>query len=351
MSQAIGYAAHAKTDPLAPFSFERRALRPNDVRLDILFCGVCHSDLHQARNDWHNTAYPCVPGHEIVGRVSAIGSAVSRFAIGDMAAIGCMVDSCQACSECEADREQNCLNRSTLTYNGKDRIDGSPTFGGYSNHIVAREEFVLQIPEGLNVERAGPLLCAGITCWSPLRHWGVGSGSRVAIAGLGGLGHMGVKLAVGLGADVTVLTTSPAKEADARALGAHNVLVSTDPQAMKSATGSFDFVLDTIPVAHDPAPYLKLLTANGAMCIVGAIDNLPSFHSGLLLGGRKSLAGSAIGGIAETQELLDFCAKNDILPDTETIAIHDINHAFERMERSDVKYRFVIDMASLTVAA
>lgn len=350
MSHANAYAAQDKDAPMAPFSFDRRALRADDVRLDILYCGVCHSDLHQARNDWKNTVYPCVPGHEIIGRVVEVGASVSRLKVGDLAAVGCMVDSCQSCSQCEAGQEQYCLNRATMTYNGKDRTDGSITFGGYSDHIVAREAFILNLPEGLDPERAAPLLCAGITCWSPLRHWKVGPGSKIAVAGLGGLGHMGVKLAVGLGAEVTILTTSPSKEADAKALGAHAVLISTDPQAMKGATGVFDFLLDTIPVPHDISGSLRLLKAGGTLCIVGAIDML-NFHTGLIVGGQKSVAGSAIGGIAETQEMLDFCAKHNILPDTETIAIQDINHAYERMERSDVKYRFVIDMASLSSAA
>lgn len=347
MTHATGYAALSADSAMAPFSFERRALRANDVRVDIRYCGVCHSDLHQARNDWHNSLYPCVPGHEIVGQVTEIGADVTRFKIGDMAAIGCLVDSCMACPECERGQEQTCAKRATPTYNGMDRLDGSPTYGGYSNHIVAREQFVLKLPDGLDPERAAPLLCAGVTTWSPLCHWKVGPGSRVAVAGLGGLGHMGVKLAVGLGADVTVVTTSPAKAADALALGAHKVLIASDKDAMKAAARSFDMVLDTIPVAHDVSPYLMLLAPRGVHVIVGAIDMIPSLHSGLLVGGQKSVAGSAIGGLPETQEMLDFCAANDILPETETIAIQDINHAFERMEKADVKYRFVVDMASL----
>ncbi|CAM8672503.1 MULTISPECIES: NAD(P)-dependent alcohol dehydrogenase [Sphingobium] len=347
MTHATGYAALSADSAMAPFSFTRRALRANDVRVDIRYCGVCHSDLHQARNDWHNSLYPCVPGHEIIGQVTEIGADVTRFEVGDMAAIGCLVDSCMECSECTRGQEQYCARRATPTYNGKDRTDGSPTFGGYSNHIVVREHFVLKLPDGLNPERAAPLLCAGITTWSPLRHWRVGPGSRVAVAGLGGLGHMGVKLAVGLGAEVTVVTTSPSKADDALALGAHKVLISSDKDAMKGAARSFDMVLDTIPVAHDVGPYLMLLAPRGVHVVVGAIDMIPSFHGGLLVGGQKSVAGSAIGGLPETQEMLDFCAANNILPDTETIAIQDINHAFERMEKSDVKYRFVIDMASL----
>lgn len=347
MTKAIGYAAQGPHAPLAPFVFERRDLRSDDVALDILYCGVCHSDLHQARNDWKNSVYPVVPGHEIIGRVTAIGGDVTGIAVGDLAAIGCMVDSCMACVDCLDDHEQYCAKGSTLTYNGKDRRDGSITFGGYSDQIVARDHFVIKLPDGLDPARAAPLLCAGITTWSPLRRWNVGPGTRVAVAGLGGLGHMGVKLAVGLGAEVTVLTTSPGKIEDALAVGAHHVLLTSDAGAMKAAIRSFDMVLDTIPVAHDVAPYLRLLATRGVHVIVGAIDMLPEIHSGLLLSGQKSLAGSGIGGIAETHELLEFCAKKGILPITETIAIRDIAQAYDRMERNDVKYRFVIDMASL----
>lgn len=347
MTGAKGYAALDANTPLVPFDFERRELRDNDVRIRIDYCGVCHSDLHQARNDWNGSKYPLVPGHEIIGRVTAVGPAVTRHAVGDSVAVGCMVDSCLTCEQCSSGHEEYCRSGNTQTYNGKDRITGDPTYGGYSNHIVVREEFVLKVPAGLDMARAGPLLCAGITTWSPLRHWNIGPGMRVAVAGLGGLGHMGVKFAVALGADVTVVTTSPSKTADALALGAHNVLLATDREAMKAAFGSFYFVLNTIPVAHDVAPYLRLLKPGGAVVIVGAIEPLPPVNSRLLVGGRKTLAGSAIGGIRETQEMLDFCAEKGILPDCEMIRIQDINRAFERMERSDVKYRFVIDMASL----
>ena len=350
MTTAKAYAAADSNGEMAPFSIERRALRPHDVAIDILYCGVCHSDLHQARNDWHNTIYPCVPGHEIIGRVTATGTDAKMHKPGDLVAVGCMVDSCQHCGPCDHGIEQLCQNGLTLTYNGTDRHDGTTTYGGYSDHIVVTEKFVLRLPEGLDPERAGPLLCAGITTWSPLRHWKVGPGTKVAVVGLGGLGHMGVKLAVGLGAEVTVVTTSPEKAADARALGAHDVLISKDAAAMGAASGRFDLVLDTIPVAHDMAPYLSLTAIDGTVVIVGAIDMIPSFHSGMLLMGRRSLSASIIGGLPETQELLDFCAEKNILPDCETIAIQDINRAFERMERSDVKYRFVIDMRSLKAA-
>ncbi|WP_313792147.1 NAD(P)-dependent alcohol dehydrogenase [Novosphingobium cyanobacteriorum] len=347
MTQAIGYAAYEAGAPLAPFNFERRELRGNDVAVRIEYCGVCHSDLHQSRNDWHNTAYPCVPGHEIVGEVIAVGPEVTKVAPGSKVAIGCLVDSCRVCSPCQHGLEQFCEQYATATYNGKDRVTGDLTYGGYSDHIVTREEFVLTVPDGLDMERAAPLLCAGITTWSPLRHWNAGPGKRVAVAGLGGLGHMAVKLAVALGADVTVVTTSASKADDARALGAHDVLLSTDAAAMAAARNRFDLVLDTIPVGHDVAPYLGITALDGATVVLGAIDMLPSFHTGSLLMGRKTLAGSIIGGIAETQEMLDFCAEKGVLPDCETISMQSINEAFERMERSDVKYRFVIDMNTL----
>jgi uncharacterized zinc-type alcohol dehydrogenase-like protein len=342
-----GYAAAAAGSPLAPHAFTRRALRDNDVRIDIRYCGVCHSDLHQARNDWRNTVYPCIPGHEIVGQVAAVGRSVKRYKAGDWVAVGCLVDSCRECSECTAGREVFCQKGSTLTYNGKDRQTGDITFGGYSSHIVVREEFVLRMPDGLDPARAAPLLCAGITTYSPLRHWQVGPGSKVAVAGLGGLGHMGVKLANAMGAEVTVLTRSSAKADEAMALGAHHVLLSSDPDAMKRATGRFDFVLDTIPVVHELDPYLRLVRTHGALVLVGVIDTIPAFSSRLLIGGRKTLSGSAIGGIAETQELLDFCAETGIVADCEMTTMPEINAAFERMEQGDVRYRFVVDMQTI----
>ena len=347
MSHAIGYAAKDSASPLAPFSFDRRALRPNDVAFEITHCGVCHSDLHQARNDWKNSLYPMVPGHEIVGTVTGVGDAVTRFKVGDRAAVGCMVDSCLSCDQCVKGEEQLCRKRATMTYNGKERDSGELTFGGYSDHIVVREEFVLKVPASLDIARAAPLLCAGITTYSPLKTWNVQAGTRVGVIGLGGLGHMAVKLAAGMDAQVTVITTSAAKEKDALALGADKVLLSTDKDAMKGAVSSFDLIIDTVPVVHDLQPYLGLLDIDGTIVLVGAIEPMPGFHSGMLLGGRKRISGSPIGGIAQTQELLDFCAEKNILPDCETIAIQDINHAFERMEKSDVKYRFVIDMASI----
>jgi len=347
MTQTLAWGAVAADAPIAPLTIDRRALRPEDVDIQIKYCGVCHSDLHTARNDWHGTTYPIVPGHEIVGIVQGVGSGVTKYKVGDRVAVGCMVDSCLACEACHEHEEQYCAQRSTLTYGSKDRQDGSPTQGGYSAHIVVREEFVLRMPDGLDFATAAPLLCAGITTYSPLRHWGVTKGSTVAIAGLGGLGHMGVKFAVAMGADVTVITTSPSKTDDAMKLGAHHVLISTDEKAMAAARGHFDFILDTVPVKHDLAPYLNLLKRDGDLVLVGAIDMIPEFHSGLLLRGRKAVSASAIGGIQETQEMLDYCAAHNVLPDCEMIAMADINDAYERMIKSDVKYRFVIDMGTL----
>jgi uncharacterized zinc-type alcohol dehydrogenase-like protein len=347
MTNARGYAARAADAPLSPIAFERRELRPEDIAIEILFCGVCHSDLHTARNEWHNARYPVLPGHEIVGRVTAVGGGVTGFRDGDLVAVGCMVDSCLACDECRSGHEQFCEAGATLTYNSPDRVTGGITFGGYSDHIVVREQFVLRVPDGLDPAEAAPLLCAGITTWSPLRQYKVGPGTRVAVAGLGGLGHMGVKFAVALGAHVTVITTSPAKADDARALGAHEVLISTDRDAMKAARKRFDFILDTVPVAHELAPYIGLLGREGALILVGAVEPLPPIHGGMLMSMNRAIGGSAIGGISATQEMLDFCAANQVVPDIEIIPMQDINEAYERMLRGDVKYRFVIDMASL----
>lgn len=351
MTQAIGYAASAADAPLAPFHFERRDLRPNDVAIDILFCGVCHSDLHTARNEWHNSRYPVLPGHEIVGRVSAVGPTVTTYREGDLVAVGCMVDSCRECPPCLDGEEQHCERGATLTYNSPDRVTGDNTYGGYSNHVVVREEFVLRVPDSLDAAAAAPLLCAGITTWTPLRQYRIGPGSRIGVAGLGGLGHMGVKFAHALGAHVTMITTSPEKGEDARRLGADDVLLSTDRDQMKAARNRFDFILDTIPVAHDLHPYLQLLGREGALVLVGAIEPLPPIHGGLLMQNNRSVGGSAIGGIAATQEMLDFCGENNVVPDIEVIPIQDINEAYERMLKGDVKYRFVIDMASLEGAS
>ncbi|WP_213982123.1 NAD(P)-dependent alcohol dehydrogenase [Sphingomonas sp. dw_22] len=349
--QTIGYAAQTAETPLAPFAFERRDLRANDVAIEILYCGVCHSDLHQARNDWGFSTYPLVPGHEIVGRVIDTGAGVTRHKAGDRVAIGCIVDSCMECDQCHAGEEQLCRNVVTQTYNDHDRVTGDPTFGGYSRHIVVREEFVLSVPDALDLAKAAPLLCAGITTWSPLRTWGVGPGSRVGVIGLGGLGHMAVKLAHAMGAHVTVISRNDAKQADALALGAEALLVSADADAMAAAANSFDLIIDTIPVRHDVSPYMPLLDVDSTLVIVGQLGPIDETSTLPFLMARRRLSGSPIGGIAETQEMLDFCARMNILPECEMIAIQDIHAAFERMERADVRYRFVIDMASMPEAA
>jgi uncharacterized zinc-type alcohol dehydrogenase-like protein len=348
--KSYGFAATDAREPLVPFTFERRAPRPNDVVMEILYSGVCHSDLHMARNDWHWTVYPLVPGHEIVGRVIEIGSDVTRYKVGDHVAVGCMVDSCLECDQCGRGEEQLCRNGNTGTYNAPDRITGDITRGGYSKHLVVREEFACRIPDGLDLSRAAPLLCAGITTYSPLRTWNVGPGSRVGVIGLGGLGHMAVKLAAAMGAEVTVLSRSSGKTEDALALGADKLLISTDAEAMKAAQSSFDLIVDTVPVKHDLDPYLPLLDVDGTLVIVGQVGPMSAFNSVPMLLGRRRVAGSPIGGIRQTQELLDFCARKNVLPDVEMIRMDQINEAFDRMERSDVRYRFVIDMASLQAA-
>lgn len=346
--EVLGFAAQSATDALAPFRFERRDPRRDDVEIEILYCGVCHSDLHMARNDWGWSFYPIVPGHEIIGRVVGVGADVARFKPGDHVGIGCMVDSCQHCAACEQGLEQYCEEGHTLTYGSKDRHDGMPTYGGYSEKIVASEKFVVKVPDGLNLAGAAPLLCAGITTWSPLRHWQAGPGSKVAIVGLGGLGHMGIKLARALGAEVTLFTRSPGKDADARRLGADHIVLSTDAAQMAAARNRFDLIIDTVPYQHDINPYLPTLSLNGTLVLVGLVGDLaPTLSTVLLLLGRKAVAGSVIGGIAETEEMLDFCGKHGITSDIEVIRMQDINAAYQRMLKSDVKYRFVIDMASL----
>ena len=343
-----GYATHSAQDDLIPFRFKRRDPRPDDVVIDILFCGVCHSDLHQAHNDWGNSIYPMVPGHEIIGRVAGVGSQVTRFKAGDPVGIGCMVDSCQHCTPCKKGLEQYCEEVATFTYNSIDRHDNIPTYGGYSDKIVVSDKFVVKIPEGLDMKGAAPLLCAGITTYSPLRHWQVSEGSNVAVIGLGGLGHMALKLAKAMGADVTLFTRSPGKEQDARHLGADKVVLSTEQSQMASVNGPFDLIIDTVPNVHDLNHYLPSLALNGTLVLVGYLGGLdPSLNTVPLILGRKSVAGSVIGGIAETQEMLDFCGKHNITSDIEEIKIQDINAAYQRMLKSDVKYRFVIDMASL----
>ncbi|HSC75523.1 MAG TPA: NAD(P)-dependent alcohol dehydrogenase [Pseudomonadales bacterium] len=348
----LGYAARSATESLAPFRFERRDPRSDDVVIDILYCGVCHSDLHQARNDWHNSIYPMVPGHEIIGRVVSAGAAVKRFSVGDCVGVGCMVDSCQQCSACAQGVEQYCHAFPTLTYNAIDRRDNMPTFGGYSQRIVVPEKFVLSIPQGLDPAGAAPLLCAGITTWSPLRHWQAGKNSKVAVVGLGGLGHMALKLARAMGAEVTLFTRSPGKEQDARRLGADRIVLSTDESQMQAVHSRFDLIIDTVPYVHDINPYVPTLAVDGTLVLVGYLGDLePPVNSSALIMGRKSVAGSLIGGIAETQAMLDFCGKHSITSDIEVIRIQDINAAYERMLKSDVKYRFVIDMASLGASA
>jgi uncharacterized zinc-type alcohol dehydrogenase-like protein len=350
--QTIGYAALDAESPLVPFPFQRRDLRDNDVAIEILYCGICHTDLHLARNawkDWGPTNYPCVPGHEIVGRVTAVGRGVTRHAVGGIVAVGTMVDSCQHCDQCRRDQEQMCRESPTITYNGFDRIDGTPTLGGFSKHLVVREEFALRVPDGLDASRAAPLLCAGITVYSPLRLWGVGPGSRVGVVGIGGLGHLAVRFAAALGAAVTVITRSEAKAAEAHALGADHVLVSTSAEAMAAAASSFDVIMDTIPVRHDVSPYVGLLDVEGVLVIVGQLGDMDGFSSLPLLAGRRRITGSPSGGLAETQEMLDFCARKQILPDCETIAMSEVNEAFERLERGEVRYRFVIDMDTLSL--
>lgn len=347
-----GYAAHSATTPLSAHQFERRDPRADDVVIDILYCGVCHSDIHQARNEWGGSQYPLVPGHEIIGRVTSVGNQVTRFKPGDMVGVGCMVDSCQHCDACAQGLEQYCKEMPTFTYNSTDRHDGRMTYGGYSERIVVSDKFVLRVPDGLDPKAAAPLLCAGITTWSPLRHWNIGKGHKVAVIGLGGLGHMGLKFAKALGADVTLFTRSPGKEAEARRLGADHVVLSTDAQQMQAVAGHFDFILDTVPHQHDLNPYLATLKLNGVHVLVGLVEPVnPPVHAGALIFGRRSLAGSLIGGIPETQDMLDFCAKHGIGADVEMIDIQDINAAYGRMLNSDVRYRFVIDMASLKKTA
>jgi len=345
--KTTGYAAFDEKSALKPFDFERRQLKENDIAIDIKYCGVCHSDLHQARNDWHGSLYPLVPGHEIVGVVTEVGAKVKKYNKGDTVAVGCLVDSCQTCAPCKDDEEQYCEQGATQTYNSEDKVSEGITYGGYSNYIVVREEFVVNVPKGMDLAKVAPILCAGITTYSPLKEWNVKKGDRVGVIGLGGLGHMAVKLASAMGAEVTLFTTHERKSADALKLGAKHVVVSTDEEQMERAAKSLDLIIDTVPVAHDLSPYIPTLAINGTLVMVGAIDDIPSFHMGLLLGGRRRVAASVIGGIADTQEVVDFCAKHEIYPDCEMIKMDEINEAFERMQKGDVKYRFVIDMASL----
>lgn len=341
------FGTEAPQGSLKEMEIERREVTVKDVEIEILYCGVCHSDLHTARNDWGGTIYPAVPGHEIVGRVTKVGSEVTKLKVGDLAAVGCMVDSCRTCESCQNDLEQYCSKGFTGTYNGIDKYSRRQTFGGYSEKVVVDEHFVLKVPPNLDLAAAAPLLCAGITTWSPLRHWKVGKGSKVAVVGLGGLGHMAIKLAKGLGAHVSLFSRTPSKEKDAFELGADEVIISTDKIQMKKVKDKFDLIIDTVPYVHDINPYVSTLTINGTIVLVGYLGGLePFLNSVPMIRGRKSVAGSVIGGIAETQELLDFCGKNNIVSEIELIRMQDINEAYERMLKSDVRYRFVIDMAS-----
>ncbi|RUN76894.1 NAD(P)-dependent alcohol dehydrogenase [Sphingomonas sp. TF3] len=347
------FAAHAADAPLAPFSFERRDPQPDDVAIDILFCGVCHSDLHTVRGEWGGTLYPCVPGHEIVGRVTAVGSNVTKFAVGDIAGVGCMVDSCGHCPSCTDGEEQYCETTGFVgTYNGPDPVMGGHTMGGYSDHIVVKQDFVLKVThDEADLAAVAPLLCAGITTYSPLHHWKVGPGQKVGVVGLGGLGHMGVKIAAAMGAEVYVFSTSPSKRDDAKRLGATDLIVSKDSEAMAAHVNSFDFILNTVAAAHDLNPFLALLKRDGTMTLVGVPESPhPAPDVGHLVFKRRALAGSLIGGIKETQDMLDFCREHGLTADIEMIRIQDIDAAYDRMVKSDVKYRFVIDMQSLKQA-
>jgi len=342
------FGTKAADASLKEMTIDRREVTAKDIEIEILFCGVCHSDLHTARNDWGGTIYPAVPGHEIVGKVTKVGSGVTKLKVGDLAGVGCLVDSCQTCENCKKDLEQYCENGWVGTYNGADKHMGGQTFGGYSEKIIVDENFVLKVPANLDLAAVAPLLCAGITTWSPLRHWKVTKGSKVAVVGLGGLGHMAIKLAKGLGAEVTLFSRTPGKEKDALGLGADAVIISTDEKQMTSASGKFDLIIDTVPYVHDVNPYVATLNTNGTLVLVGYLGGLePILNTVPMIMGRKSVAGSLIGGIAETQEMLDFCGEHNIVSDIEIIKMQDINEAYERMIKSDVKYRFVIDMASL----
>ena len=347
MSSTKAYAAKNATAPIEPWTIERRSPKPHDVQIEILYCGICHSDLHTARNEWGGTVYPCVPGHEIVGRITAVGDHVKRFKAGGLAAVGCMVDSCRVCNNCKQGLEQYCENGMVLTYNGQEKDGSGNTYGGYSKQILVHEDFVLNISDKFPLEGIAPLLCAGITTYSPLRHWKVGKGDKVGVVGLGGLGHMGVKLAVSFGAEVTMLSHTASKEKDAKKLGAHKFVLTSDAEQVKSVTNYFDFILDTVSAEHDYNLYLNLLKTNGNMVCVGAPPSPAPVSAFNLIMNRRTLAGSLIGGIPETQEMLDYCAEHNIVSDVEVINIKDINESYERMLKGDVRYRFVIDMATL----
>jgi alcohol dehydrogenase (NADP+) len=341
------FAAYDATSALRDFQLERRVPGPDDVQIEILYCGVCHSDLHQVRNEWGNAIYPMVPGHEIVGRITAVGSNVTKFSVGDLAGVGCLVDSCRTCPKCQQGLEQYCENGSVGTYNAYERDGKTVTYGGYSKQIVTTQDFVLKVSEKLDVKAVAPLLCAGITTYSPLRHWKVGKGHKLGVLGLGGLGHMAVKFGASFGAEVTMLSHSPSKEADAKRLGAHRFALTSDKETVNSLTGYFDFIIDTVSAEHDYAMYLNMLNTDGVMICVGAPPTPAQVSAFSLIMQRRSIAGSLIGGIPETQEMLDYCAEHNIVSDVEIIPMQNINEAYERMLKGDVKYRFVIDLASL----
>jgi uncharacterized zinc-type alcohol dehydrogenase-like protein len=345
-TEVKAFGAKTEKSDLEQLQINRRETLAEDVEIDILYCGVCHSDIHTVRNDWGGSKYPVIPGHEIIGKVVSVGENVSKFKEGQLVGVGCMVDSCQQCESCKEGLEQYCENGMVGTYNGKDKHLGGHTFGGYSEKIVVDQKFVLNVPENLDTKAVAPLLCAGITTWSPLRNWNVKKGDKVGVIGLGGLGHMGIKFAHALGAKVVMITTSPGKSEDAKKLGADEVLISKDEKQMAENAGSFDFLLNTVPVKHDLNSYIGLLKRDATMVMVGAIEPL-EFHGGGLIMGRKSLAGSLIGGIRETQEMLDFCGEHNIVSDIEMIDMQNINEAYDRVTSNDVKYRFVIDMQSL----
>ena len=342
------FGTEAIESELKEMTIARREVQPKDVEIDILYCGVCHSDLHTARNDWGGTKYPAVPGHEIIGRITKVGSEVTKFKVGDLAGVGCLVDSCRTCDSCRQDLEQYCLNGSTGTYNSKDKYLEQQTYGGYSEKVVVDQDFVLRVPENLDLKAVAPLLCAGITTYSPLKHWKVGPNSKVAVVGLGGLGHMAIKLAKGMGAHVSLFSRTPSKEQEAKDMGADEVIISTDEEQMNSVKGKFDVIIDTVPYDHDINPYILTLNISGTLVLVGYIGSMEDMlKTPPMILGRRSVAGSVIGGIAETQEMLDFCGEKNILPEVEMINMQDINDAYERMLKSDVRYRFVIDMQSL----
>jgi uncharacterized zinc-type alcohol dehydrogenase-like protein len=344
---ARAYGVTSATSPVGPLTIERRALRPEDVAIRISHCGICHTDLHFAHDDWGMSQYPMVPGHEVAGTVIAVGSGVTRYKPGDRVGVGCLVDSCQRCEFCKSGHEQFCVEMPTFTYSAPDRQSGEITYGGYSDSIVVREEFVCRIPDSIDMAHAAPLLCAGITTYSPLKRWGVKPGDKVAVAGLGGLGHMTVRIAKSMGAEVTVHTTSPEKAESARKNGASHVIVSSDSGAMQAAAARFSLLIDTIPVGHEIQPYVELLRPNGTLVILGALEPLPGVNGFTLVFGNRAVAGSAIGGLPETQEMLDFCAANSILPEIEVIAAEQINDAWDTLRKGDVAHRFVIDMGTI----